>query len=77
MHAYTHTCIPVLLGMCPCLLFMLSPEPVSSVNAGIMFVPAYSGILEAQPSICQIAGSPNLLRSIGDSLLAMSMCFGP
>lgn len=56
---------------------MLSPEPVSSVNAGIMFVPAYSGILKAQPSTCQIAGSPSLLRPIGDPLLAMSMSHGP
>lgn len=73
MHAYTHTVIPVILDMCLCLLFMLSPETISSINAGIMFVPAYSGNLKAQQIICQIAGSSNPLRSIGDSLLSVGV----
>lgn len=72
MHAYAHIHIPVILGMCLCLLFMLFPKTVSSMNAG-MFVPVYSGNLIAYPSICQIAVSPSLLRSVGDPLLPVGM----
>lgn len=71
MHTYIHASrfyfyILAILGVYLYLLFMLLLETVSFVSAGVVFVLAYSGILKAQPSICQIAGSPNLLRSDGE-----------
>lgn len=61
-HAYVHTFIhSTHLGVS--MLFMLLLEIVNSISAGLMFVLAYGGLLKAQLSICQIAGSPNLLRN--------------
>lgn len=62
-HAYVHTLIHSTHFGCVSMLFMLLLEIVNSISAGLMFVLAYGGLLKAQLSICQIAGSPNLLRN--------------
>lgn len=73
MHTYAHQHISATFGVCLCLLCMLLPEAVSSMCVGIMFVLADSGTLQAQPSICQIAGLP-ILGGQSESHRYRSVC---